>query len=183
MVPCMKFTTVLKQITAVVGVLLGMWVYQTVATTADPHHVQLCGPQLANMLEIVCAGRGFHFKRAASLEVNPSKRTGDLTVVAECCHRRCTIPTLETYCAASSGPSRIPQADIFGYLNGNDRRHTTHLASSTIFYPTTTMSSAHYDPNEPSAQVFRGPPAGSPNTAFFYVLRGSRPTRTPLIKK
>ncbi|XP_076445900.1 uncharacterized protein LOC143283540 [Babylonia areolata] len=193
MVTCWKCSTAAKQMKALVGVMVGLCLSQTMGSNPEQVTVQLCGPQLADMLDLVCEGHGFHFKRAASPgqeeeegqgEGRRSKRTrwsqdSEVTVVRECCLRRCTLHTLGTYCAATPGLNNDQQP---GLQNGNERRISATF-TTTLPFSTTTHSSAHYDPNTPSAQVIRGPPAGSPNSPFFYVQRGSRPTRSPLVNK
>ena len=53
---------VLLQMTLVVSVAMGLLLSLSVAQQVGTQHV-LCGRTLADMLDLVCAGRGFHFNK------------------------------------------------------------------------------------------------------------------------
>ncbi|KAK7107037.1 hypothetical protein V1264_015022 [Littorina saxatilis] len=181
------------------------------AAQVRPQRV-LCGRTLADALDLVCANRGFHFNKrsansgtkqpAAGASAPSSAPAAEgparvlrsvaeagpaLSVVDECCRRPCSYDTLESYCApAGNRPTAVgSETDLIQLFSGNQAGRRVTTQASTTF--TTTQSTAHYDPNSPSAEVFRGPHRGHPaahgnsGKQFFYVQVGSRPTRNPLI--
>ncbi|XP_060577898.1 uncharacterized protein LOC132735017 [Ruditapes philippinarum] len=94
--------------------LLKALIVLSVAVFSKVFGVQVCGKALANMLDLVCDGRGFHWinpdnvmptisKRSANQYL--TKRSGSLQrrgVVTECCRKACTLQDMESYCAAPS---------------------------------------------------------------------------------
>ncbi|KAK7491523.1 hypothetical protein BaRGS_00017162 [Batillaria attramentaria] len=168
--------------TTVAGLVVVLLLAMSVATVENRR--LLCGRQLADTLDLVCAGRGFHWnKRSVDSIKSHVKRNANAavpetgvparSVVDECCRRPCGFHTLESYCATTDNPAPFNGLDLWAT---NGQRFTT--TSSTGF--TTTPSTAHYDPNSPSAEVNRGRPRGNKHP-FFYVQLGRLVTRNPLI--
>ncbi|XP_045198865.1 insulin-like peptide [Mercenaria mercenaria] len=94
--------------------LINTLVIVSVAAVSKVIGVQVCGKLLANMLDLVCDGRGFHWintddlpaitKRSANQYLSQS--SGSLQrrgVVTECCRKACSLSDMESYCAAPSG--------------------------------------------------------------------------------
>ncbi|XP_045198864.2 insulin-like growth factor I [Mercenaria mercenaria] len=86
----------------------------SVAAVSSVLGIQVCGKFLANMLDFVCDGRGFHWinpddlpaitKRSASRYLSQTSGLRQSRgVVAECCWKACSLGDMERYCAAPSG--------------------------------------------------------------------------------
>ncbi|XP_078093412.1 insulin-like growth factor 1 isoform X2 [Mustelus asterias] len=70
----------------------------------------LCGAELVDALQFICAERGFYFVSQVMGRRSMQKRG----IVEQCCFRSCDLLILETYCAippegARSTPSSVPQ--------------------------------------------------------------------------
>nr|UWI79939.1 insulin-related peptide 5 [Haliotis discus hannai] len=145
---------------------------------------RLCGKQLADALDLVCMGRGFHWdvsKRSGSLHCVPlmTKRDGGIRgrrsvtqrgVVEECCVNVCSVEMLERYCAQPASSSRLTRLR-------QQFAHVTQAADQV----TTTLPPSPPTPGTPS--TLSSELASNPRkfNSFFYLHVGPRPTRSPLI--
>ncbi|XP_064627759.1 insulin-like growth factor I [Lineus longissimus] len=161
---------------------------------------RLCGRTLADVLDLICQGRGFHGDTGIDHEkrsfrnqmitrrqattflvgstVPPSMAARD-GVVEECCLRHCTYETLESYCAEPS--STDDEIDLEEFLNPSSS--STSSTTSTTRLRTTTAG-------PPTTRQFRHLPASLKGRTFFYIRnqeeqdkkkkRGSRNVHKPL---
>ncbi|XP_067675682.1 insulin-like growth factor I [Haliotis asinina] len=141
---------------------------------------RLCGKQLADALDLVCMGRGFHWdvnKRSGVPLLTKREEGGrgkrsvsQRGVVEECCVNVCSIEMLERYCAEPASDSMLTHL----------RQHFAHMTQS-VEQTTTTLPPSPPTPGTPS--TLSSELATNPRkfNSFFYLHVGPRPTRSPLI--
>ncbi|XP_067876157.1 uncharacterized protein [Heterodontus francisci] len=98
-------------------VLLALTVY--IGTSEARVEETLCGAELVDALQFICAERGFYF---VSRVVGRRSRQ-NRGIVEQCCFRSCDLLKLETYCAvppeaARSTPSTAPQRTLLHRIVG-----------------------------------------------------------------
>lgn len=171
--------------------------------------VQLCGKALADMMDLVCAGRGFHWvstdgvptisKRSAVQYLTEKdrpmfKRGG---VVSECCKQTCTMANLESYCASDIGVYRsqttslLDEEQAIKVLQSEQRPQNQDKLSKEIkeYRPSETQSQLIMPSNSPRKMVqsnmmskTTGKMRYNKNRNSFFFVRpvGRTPTRMPV---
>nr|BAV78813.1 insulin-like peptide 2 [Plautia stali] len=72
---------------------------------------QFCGSDLADVMSLVCSGRGYNV--AFKTEYSPADKRYKRGIVDECCRRGCSWSTLETYCSPESSDLQIRKRSDF----------------------------------------------------------------------
>ncbi|XP_043535455.1 insulin-like growth factor II [Chiloscyllium plagiosum] len=104
----------------------------------------LCGAELVDALQFICAERGFYFVSKMVGRRNRQNRG----IVEQCCFRSCDLLILETYCAippetARSTPSTAPQRTMLHRTMGkrsvrSNRDYLTWTGGTLKHYLSTT---------------------------------------------
>uniref|UniRef100_A0A0C9PVP9 Igf2-b protein n=1 Tax=Fopius arisanus TaxID=64838 RepID=A0A0C9PVP9_9HYME len=87
---------------------LGFLLLNTSSVDGHPSGERYCARRLVEILEVVCAGRGFNGPMDEPDPDNvPSNRQSSKGIIEECCTAPCTWNDLETYCRPKRKMDRL----------------------------------------------------------------------------